>query len=86
MSAKTEAKACDEGVPLTPVMRAVGNEIADHLEAIGRLFNAPVKITLLVRNPAAPDGSRDVFLSSDDWPAARAAVERLQKTRPEFTV
>lgn len=81
----TEARVVDEGVPLTPKLRAACEEIADHLDAIRRLFKEPVKVTLIVRNPAHPSGSRDVFLSSDHWPSARAAAEAVQ-ARPESRV
>jgi len=49
-------------------------EIADRLVEIEKLFSEPVKLTVLVRNPAHPDGGRDVLLTSDDFETAIAAA------------
>jgi ATP-dependent helicase YprA (DUF1998 family) len=51
--------------------------IADHAEEIKKLFNEPVFVTVVVRNPAHPDGSRDVVVSRDNWTQVRDAVEAL---------
>lgn len=51
---------------------------ADHLSAIGSLFVPGVKLTLLVRQPAAPDGSQDFCLTDDDLTAALDAL-RIRK-------
>jgi len=48
-----------------------------HLLDIADLFNTPVKLALVVRNPDFPDGSRDVFISDDDPDAVIAAIRQL---------
>lgn len=65
-------------------MRALGDDIAGHLDAIGKLFNEPVKITLMVRNPAHPNGARDVHMSDDDTELAIAAIRKALATGIEI--
>ena len=56
------------------VLEALQGRIATHLDAIRGMFTTPMKVTLLVRDPSRPDGSRDVFLTSDDLDLAIAAM------------
>lgn len=56
-------------------------EVDGLLCEIEKLFSEPVKLTLIVRNPAHPDGRRDVFLTSDtDHEAAISAIRRAIET------
>jgi len=57
--------------------------VAEHACAIEALFNSPVKVTIIVRNPAVPSGDRDCVVSSDDLRAAVAAVQRLERACPD---
>jgi hypothetical protein len=52
----------------------ISDEIAEHLDAIGRLFKAP-KLTLLVRNPDVP-GDADLVMTDDDLQEAIVALGR----------
>ena len=47
-----------------------------HLDEIERLFKPGVKITLLVRTPSHPDGSRDFLMTNDRVGDAIAAIRR----------
>lgn len=58
-------------------MQKLGNDIADRLESIHALFKDSVKLTLIIRDPAYPDGSRDTIQMNDDWDSAKTAAERL---------
>jgi hypothetical protein len=58
-------------------VKRLGQDIADRLESIHTLFKAPVKLTLIIRDPAFPDGTRDTMQTSDDWQLAKAAADRL---------
>jgi hypothetical protein len=49
--------------------------IARHLDAIGGLFAADVKLTLVVRMPGAPDFKKDLVMSEDDL---LGAIETLR--------
>jgi hypothetical protein len=51
-----------------------------HCEAIERLFSAPMKVSVLVRDPRHPDGSRDVWVSSDEPDDAIAAIRQVTTT------
>lgn len=52
----------------------IADEIAAHLEAIQALFTA-VKVTLIVRDPTHPDGSRDLVMTDDHLGHAIRALE-----------
>ena len=41
------------------------DRIADHMDDILGLFKPGMKITVFVRNPAHPDGSQDMLMTSD---------------------
>lgn len=41
-------------------------QLADHAAQVEELFTEPVKVSIVVRNPGHPDGSRDVVVSSED--------------------
>jgi hypothetical protein len=68
-------------------VKQLGVEIADRLESIHGLFKGPVKLTLIIRDPAFPDGRRDTIQTNDEWPAAKEAAERLlSKTDNEIYI
>ena len=54
-----------------------GQDIAYYLDCIRALHKSEVKLTLIIRDAAVPDGSRNTYQSSDEWPKAKAAVEKL---------
>lgn len=58
------------------------NSIADQCERIEHLFAEPVKVTVIVRNPAHVDGSRDVLITADTFHGIRDALAKLEK-RPQ---
>jgi hypothetical protein len=58
-------------------LRAAGDFIAALLEQISSYFTEPVKLTLIVRNPAHPNGSRDVCIGDDDFELAVEAGRRV---------
>ena len=55
------------------------SEITTHLEDIRGCFNAPVHISIIVRNTQRPDGSRDVFLTDDTPEKVIGAIKRIQR-------
>jgi len=57
-------------------LEQVREEISDHLDAVKRLFKPGVRVTILVRTPDFPDGSRDLVLTDDDLDAALSALSR----------
>lgn len=65
---------------LAEKLRLAHEFIAARLGQIADNFSEPVKITLVVRNPAHPDGSRDVCLGDDDFDLAIAAGRRVLAT------
>lgn len=65
-------------------VQSVAEEIGDHMDAILRLFKPGAKITVLVRTPDYPDGSRDMLMTSDDIENAIAALKCRQN--PEGTL
>ena len=65
------------------IMRRLHEAIASHAAAIEDMFTEPVKITVLVRNPAYPDGARDVLVSNDDYQQAIAAIRTVITTGEE---
>lgn len=58
-------------------VQRLGNDIADRLQGIHDLFKGPVKLTLIIRDPNYPDGSRDTFQTNDEWPKAKEAADKL---------
>jgi hypothetical protein len=62
-------------------LRFARSEASKHLDQIQQLWNPGMKVTLLVRSPDHPDGSRDFMLTDDQIPDVIAALEIL-KTRP----
>ncbi len=58
---------------------AARERISGYLVAIEGVFIEPVKLTLLARNPAFPDGSRDMLLTNDDLAEMKRALEVLEK-------
>jgi hypothetical protein len=58
-------------------------EIADHLEAISKLFKQRPKITIVIRTPwLGPNKDGDVVISDDDFDLAIAAIQRLRDREP----
>lgn len=66
---------------LSPVVQSAGEKVADHMDAIAALFKPGAKITVLVRAPGFPDGSRDFVQTNDTLDEAIAALT-LRKTAP----
>lgn len=52
-------------------------QIAAKLDEIAKLYSDDVKMTLIVRVPSKPDGSRDTLLMDDDPEQAIAAMRSL---------
>lgn len=61
-------------LPLNPKVQSVGEAIADHMDTILTYFKPGAKITVLVRRPEAPDGSRDFIQTNDTIDQAIAAL------------
>jgi hypothetical protein len=55
----------------------LGDQIGAYLQRIAGLYKAPVRVTLIVRNPAKPDGSGDTILMDDDPESAIKALRSL---------
>ena len=64
-------------------LEAARERIAGYLLKIEDVFLEPVKVTLVVRNPAYPDGSRDLLLTSDKLPEMRRALDMLEQKERE---
>jgi hypothetical protein len=67
------------------------DRIAFHLERIEGLFSEPVRISILIRNPAHSDGSRDVWMTSEDGKAEDVfetirQIERVGELTPKGSV
>jgi hypothetical protein len=58
-------------------MRRLHNTLANHAGDIAELFTEPVRVTIVVRNPQHPDGSRDVHVSDDDPERSIEAIRRV---------
>jgi len=61
---------------MSNALNEVGNKIAYHMDEIVALFKPGVKITILVRTPSHPDGSRDLVMTNDLITEAIAAILR----------
>jgi len=59
-------------------IQAAREFIGARLGQIQEYFTEPVKVTLVVRNPAHPDGSRDFHMGDDDLEVAIAALRALE--------
>jgi hypothetical protein len=57
----------------------VSEKISDHMFAIQTLFKPGMKITLLIRAPDHPDGSRDLLMTDDLIDEAVAAMLRRKR-------
>jgi hypothetical protein len=64
---------------MNPALEHARDEISDHMDAIVALFKPGVKITVLVRTPSHPDGSRDLLMTSD---TIGAIVKALRHREP----
>lgn len=62
-------------------LNALHETLASLCAKAERCFTEPVKVTLVCRNPAAPNGSRDVVITNDDEELAIAAI-RTRLTDP----
>ncbi len=51
--------------------------VSCQLEKIEALFAEPVKVSVIIRNPAHPDSSRDCYVSNDTPDEAIAAIRRV---------
>lgn len=63
----------------TPDVQRAGEMVADYCDEIKRLFKPPMRLTVLVRMPDYPDGSRDFILTDDQLDLAAAAILRRKK-------
>lgn len=54
----------------------------DHLDQVRKCFKEPVKLTIFVRNPAWPNGARDVLVSDDDPQQVAVAILQVAKMEP----
>lgn len=63
-----------------PEVRRVAEQMADHLEAISKLFKPGAKLTLMVRNPTNP--ARNAFLTDEEGPDELCAAIRQLFTNP----
>lgn len=52
--------------------------IAEHMDAIVALFKPGVKITVVIRTPSHPDGSRDLVMTDDMINEVVAALLRRE--------
>lgn len=58
------------------MLAEASHTIAAHMDAIVALFKPGVKITVVVRTPSHPDGSRDLVMTDDIIDEAVAAMLR----------
>lgn len=58
-------------------IEALRRAVAAKLDEIAVLYRDPVKVTLVVRVPAFPDGRRDTVMTDDDPEKAIAALRSL---------
>lgn len=57
-------------------LAALNDAITRHLWDVAELFTEPVKLTMVVRNPAHADGSRDVVVTDDDAESVCAVIRQ----------
>jgi hypothetical protein len=57
-------------------LEEVQAEVAGHMDSILKNFKQPAEITVLVRQPDFPDGSRDFMMTDDDLDEAIKAIGR----------
>lgn len=67
-----------------PRVQDASEIVAEHMDAILRLFKPGAKITVLVRHPGKRDGSGDFVLTNDELPDAITALQ-LRLTAPTVT-
>jgi hypothetical protein len=67
----------------TPDTQRAAEIIGDYCDEIKRLFKPPMRITVLVRIPDFPDGTRDFVLTDDKLDDAAAA---LLMRKPENSI
>lgn len=61
-------------------LEALREKLGSRLAEIADLCTEPVKLTLLIRCPSHPDGSRDICLTDDNTEAAIAAIRQVERT------
>lgn len=66
-------------------VQEVGEIVAGHMHAILALFKPGAKITVLVRRPEAPDGSRDFLQTNDALDEIIEAVRRRKDPAKTLT-
>jgi hypothetical protein len=66
-------------------LAATRDRAAYHLDQIVALFTPGKKLTLLVRDPAFPDGSRNFCLTDDTLPEVLEALQIAQTQKDETT-
>jgi hypothetical protein len=65
---------------MKPRFEVVRDSIAEHAEEIAQMFKPRVLVTILVRSPAFPDGSRDLVVTADTLPKVLRALEIRART------
>ncbi len=68
---------------LSQKVHRAGERVAELADQIREVFKPPMHVTVLVRMPEFPDGSRDFILTDDTLDAAIAALA-LRKTEPSI--
>lgn len=76
----TAGRGLAEGRLRGPRAQAVADLIADCMDTILGRFKPGAKITVYVRYPEYPDGSRDMVMTSDDPHEAAAALAKARTT------
>ncbi len=64
-------------------LAVIADRASNHLDSIGKLFLPGKKLTLLVRDPEFPDGSRNLCLTDDSWPDVIEALRVAQTQKDE---
>lgn len=59
----------------------VGEIVMECMDEIARHFRPGVKVTVIVRTPTHPDGSRDMVVTADELPAVIAALKIREVAR-----
>lgn len=60
----------------SPIVQAVSERVANHMDAILKEFKSGSKITVIVRQADDPDGRRDFVLSNDTLDGGIAVLRR----------
>lgn len=68
---------------LSQKVQAAGEYVGELADEIKKQFKPPMRITILVRMPDHPDGSRDFILTDDTLDEVVAAIAR-RKDQPSL--